>query len=221
MRYASTGFGQATMSVLPYFCEIEPAAAPRPLPDQPTVTFLGRIAPNKGHEYFVEALGQLPSAVRGVMVGNMSDEVRQEILRMARRHGCADRLELQGWASRAEVLNILDQTTVFVFPSLWPETLGIVGIEALSRGVPVVASDVGGVREWCHDGETGYVVPPKDATAISEAVQRIMHDEEQLLAMGRRGLALIRECFLSSVHLEKLLDIYESAIGVQSSAVQR
>jgi glycosyltransferase involved in cell wall biosynthesis len=103
-----------------------------------------------------------------------------------------------------------------VFPSLWPETLGIVGIEALSRGVPVVASDLGGVREWCVDGETGVVVPPKDPEAISRAVQRLLDDPEQLAAMGRRGIELIHAKFRPQVHVDQLLGHYEAAAGTAS-----
>ncbi len=208
-RYAAAGFGAAPTTVLPYFCALDPAPAPRPLPERPTITFLGRIAPNKGHEYFVQALGRLPDAVQGVMVGSLSDAAKRSLRRLAEAHGCAGRLELRGWASREAVLELFDRTSVFVFPSLWPETLGIVGIEALSRGVPVVASDVGGVREWCRDGETGYVVPPKDPAAIGAAVERLLADPERLLAMGRRGIALIRERFHPPSHTDALIRIYE------------
>jgi glycosyltransferase involved in cell wall biosynthesis len=116
-------------------------------------------------------------------------------------------------------LELFDQTSVFIFPSLWPETLGIVGIEALSRGVPVVASDVGGVREWCHNGETGYVVPPKDATAIASRVQRLLSDEQQLRAFGERGIELIRKKFHPQHHVDRLVSHYERALTADQTSV--
>ena len=64
------------------------------------------------------------------------------------------------------------QSNVLVFPSVWAETLGIVGLEALAHGVPVVASDVGGVREWLDDEKTGFLVPPKSPQAIASAIQQ-------------------------------------------------
>lgn len=212
-KYAASGFDGASMTVLPYFCELDPADTPRPIPETPTITYLGRVAPSKGHEYFVEALGHLPREVRGVVVGSTSDEANRELLDLASQVGCEDRLELCGWASRDEVLNLLNQTSVIVFPSLWPETLGIVGIEALSQGVPVVASDIGGVREWCRNGETGYVVPPKDATAIAERAWRLISDENRLHAFGQRGIALICERFSPEWHLDRLLSIYRGALS--------
>ena len=212
-KYIRSGFQTALMSVLPYFCEIKPADTPRPIPETPTITYLGRVAPNKGHEYFVEVLGHLPREVRGVLVGGISSRAARELRAKAKRFSCEDQLELRGWASRDEVLALLQQTSVFVFPSLWPETLGIVGIEALSQGVPVVASDVGGVREWCVEGETGYVVPPKDAAAIADRVQRLITDKDRLSAFGRRGIGLIRNKFLPGEHVDQLLSIYERALS--------
>jgi len=218
-KYETSGFGDAATSVLPYFCDLEPREAPRPLPETPTITYLGRIASNKGHEYFIEALGELPDTVRGRMVGSISDDVAQALRRLADRHGCADQLKLHGWASRSEVIDLLDQTSVFVFPSLWPETLGIVGIEALSRGVPVVASDVGGVREWCREGDTGYPVPPKDGVAIAGRVAHLLSDEDRLRAFGRRGIELIRTTFRPEQHVDQLLRIYQRAQTPPRSAV--
>lgn len=210
-RYKDAGYENADISVLPYFCALQPAEVPRPLPDPPTITYLGRIAPNKGHEYFIEALGQLSSPVQGHIVGGMSDAVAANLERLAERAGCADRLTLQGWASRAEVVDLLDRTSVFVFPSLWPETLGIVGIEALSRGVPVVASDLGGVEEWCHEGKTGYRVPPKDPDAIANRVDRLLRDPQRLKSFGWRGLDLVRTKFEPARHVRSLLHVYQEA----------
>lgn len=210
-KYEASGFEGARMAVLPYFCELEPADTPRPVPGPPTITYLGRVAANKGHEYFIEALGELPDVVQGRMVGSISDDVAEDLYALAETHGCADQLELHGWASRSEVLDLFDQTSVFVFPSLWPETLGIAGIEALSRGVPVVASDVGGVPEWCLEDETGYRVPPKDGTAIANRVEHLLSDDDRLRRFGERGIALIQERFRPEQHVDRLLEIYQRA----------
>ena len=209
-KYVASGFGDAALSVLPYFCDLTPAESPRPVPETPTITYLGRVASNKGHEYFVDALGHLGEEVQGVMVGSIGEEDATMLRRRAEHMGCADRLTLHGWASREEVLDLFDRTSVFVFPSLWPETLGIVGIEALSRGVPVVASDLGGVREWCIEGETGFPVPPKDARAMADRVENLLADTERLRAFGQRGIDLIHQKFLPEHHVDQLLDLYHA-----------
>jgi len=211
-RHVRGGMPSERITPLPYFCSLAPLDKPRPLPDAPVITYIGRIADNKGHEFFVKALGQLPETVHGRVVGAASEDAKAKLQALAEQHQCADRLTLQGWATREEIPDILDQTSVLVFPSLCVETLGIVGIEALSRGVPSVASDVGGVREWCINGETGYVVPPKNATAIAEKIQYFLESRGRLLTFGTRGISLIREKFMPDHHVNKLLGIYQTSI---------
>ena len=211
-RLLQAGFDSDQVTVLPYFCPLEPLLYPRSLPKRPTITFMGRIAPNKGHEFFVQALGKLPGEVQGIMVGNFTDTTERTIRQLAQQQGCENRLSLRNWASRDEVLQILDDTTVFIFPSLWPETLGIVGLEALARGVPVVASDIGGVREWLRDGENGILVQPKAPDQISAAVLSLIKDERQLNSFGECGINTIKEKFMPSQHTTELIRNYEQVV---------
>lgn len=210
-RLIRGGMEKDRVVVLPYFCPVVPRENPRPVPERPTITFIGRIAANKGQEYFIEALGQLPQTVRGVMVGNMSDQTESGLNAMAERFGCRDRLELRRWATREEIVQIMDETSVFIFPSLWEETLGIVGLEAMARGVPVVASDIGGVNEWLIDGVNGFSVPPKSASAIAEGVKRILDSHSLMESFGLEGIRLINSKFSPAKHVKELSEVYERA----------
>jgi glycosyltransferase involved in cell wall biosynthesis len=148
------------------------------------------------------------------MVGDFNEETHRSVMALARSVGCDDRIELRPWAGRESISAAFEQATVFVFPSIWPETLGIVGLEALATGVPVVASDVGGVREWLLDGQTGYLVPPGDAGALAERVGELMASPDRNLAFGRNGIALIEKKFAMSVHTDRLEAIYRQAAGL-------
>jgi glycosyltransferase involved in cell wall biosynthesis len=214
-RFEQAGFSPDRVSVLPYFCPIEPPDRTRPLPDRPTMLFIGRVRPNKGYRYFVEALGRLPHDVQGIMVGDSSAETSASIHRLAAKCGCSDRLILRPWASREAIHDVYRAATVAVVPSVWAEPLGIVGLEALACGVPVVASDVGGVREWLIEGETGRLVPVKDAAAIARAVSEILALPDQGRHLGERGQALIRSRFSRRAHLAELVDLYQSVASRQ------
>lgn len=216
-RFQAAGFPEERTSVVPYFCPVTPLDTPRPVPERPTVLFLGRISELKGYRYFIEALGRLPSDVHGVMVGNFTSSKRARVESLSASCGCEGRLELRNWAGRDEIASIVQSASVLCFPSLWPETLGIVGLEALACGVPVAASDVGGVREWLLPNETGVLVKPKDSAALASAVSNMIQDPAGLREMGERGIQLIRSHFSPEVHLSKLLAIYEAAAdGVRS-----
>lgn len=210
-RFIRDGFPQENVTVLPYFCRIKPLDKPRPVPRKPLMLYLGRLSGNKGWEYFVDALGLLPDDVNGLIIGNFDSKVEASLVALAKQHGCDQRLTWRSWATQEEISQQLQQTSVLVFPSLWPETLGIVGLEAMAHGVPIVASDIGGVPEWLREGQNGFRVPPKDATAIADRVSRIVENQELATSMGHEALGYLNERFLPEQHLSALIRIYEGA----------
>lgn len=214
-RLLDYGFAPERTHTLPYFCPLEPLDEPRPLPKQPAVLFIGRLRSIKGYDVFLRALGRLPD-VRGILVGDVGEGTAESLRRLARQSGCDGRLEVRPWARRDELPDLYARAAVFVFPSIWPETLGIVGLEAMAHGVPVVASDVGGVRQWLRHNENGLLVRPKDPVALAEAVGQLLASPERLLAMGRVGIATIHEQFLPGQHIERLLAIYNHVVRTSS-----
>jgi glycosyltransferase involved in cell wall biosynthesis len=210
-RFERSGFDRERITVSPYFCPIDPLQEPLAAPTNPTMLFIGRFRELKGYETFIRALGQLPKNVNGLMVGDYSEIDRAMVQRIATESGCVDRLQLEGWASRDAIRNVYARATVMVFPSLWAETLGIVGLEALACGVPVVASDVGGVREWLHDQATGLLVQPNDPAFLAKAVGSIVNSPSMRDAMGRRGIQLIRDKFSAEKHCDRLTGLYRQS----------
>jgi len=83
---------------------------------------------------------------------------------------------------------VWDQANIFVLPSLW-ESYGLVIVEAMARGIPVVATNVGAIPELVTDGISGLIVPPKDSRALAEAIQRLSLDislQNKVIAGGHR-----------------------------------
>ncbi len=217
-RHLDGGFSRESLSVVPYFCELSPLPDPRPLPATPTITFLGRITAYKGVDYFIQILSRLPNVVQGQIIGNVDARNRPWLERMAKEWGVKSRLRIRNWVDRSSIRTIFRETSVFVFPSIWPETLGIVGLEALATGVPVVAFEVGGVAEWLICGETGIMVRAKDVGAATAAISSLINDKARLISMGRNGLELIRKKFSVAVHLEGLENAYSKALQSRSSS---
>ena len=210
-RLSDAGIENSRVRVLPYFCPMPPMPEPRPSPERPTLLFVGRLSDNKGWKYFIDALGRLPNEVQGRMVGSFTAESEAEVRTCAESAGCRERLSLFPWAGRDEIVEHYRQATVTVFPSIWDETLGIVGLESLACGVPVIASDVGGVREWLHDGETGLLVSPKDSAGIAHAAERLLRSPGENQRMGAAGIDLIHQKFAAETHTESLIEEYETA----------
>ena len=182
-----TAAGIPRVEVLPNVVdadEVRALAAPAPpfaLPDR-FLLFIGKLEENKGARLLVPAVAAAKTGLPLVVLG-------EGTLAHALKFDAAEAgvpLQLRGWTAREDVLGALARATVLVFPSLWPEPLSRVLLEALALGTPVAAMDTGGTREILEDGQSGLVVA--DTTRLAEAVARLAGDEglRTRLAHGAR-----------------------------------
>ena len=155
------------------------------------IIYLGQLIRGKGVDLLLEALGKLTLPWHARIVGDGPDRAMLENL--ADRLGIRDHLEFTGWLENPEA--ILSQSDVAVFPSRWQEPFGLSGAEAQAHGVPVVAFDVGGVREWLKDGATGYVVPPKDTTAMADRLTELFQNPALRQSLGENARRRMQERF--------------------------
>lgn len=162
-----------------------------PAADPPSILCVGSLSPNKGQDVLLEAVRRLQPrwpGLRATLVG--ADLTGGRLLRDADARGLADTYEAPGFA--ADVRPYLERATLVVLPTRWREGTPTALLEAMRAGVPVVASDVGGVAEIVEDGVSGRLVPPGDADALARVVAELLGDEAQkrrLSASARRHVA--------------------------------
>ena len=187
-----------------------PLIAPsRPKPrvsDGPVVGTIARLASEKGLDVLLRALSELPG-VSCVLVGDGPERGRLEA--EATQLGVADRVTFAGWS--AEPGAYLPSFDVFVLSSTH-EGFPLSVLEAMGSGLPVVATDVGSVREAVMDGETGLVVPPGDAEALAGALRRLILDAELRDRMGRAGRARVLESFTPDVMARQFEALYDELL---------
>jgi glycogen synthase len=152
--------------------DVEPETLP-----QGTFVFVGRLTAAKDLPTAFAAVDHVPHA-RLVVVGDGPDRVDLERL-------AGERIEFRGPLSRDEALRVVAGATGALLSSAW-ENLPHSAVEALSVGVPVVATAVGGVPEVVRDGENGLLVPPGDPDALATAMRRLL-DEDGLRARLAAG----------------------------------
>jgi glycosyltransferase involved in cell wall biosynthesis len=184
---ASMGALDADVSIVPCGVDLERFQAPgrRLLPPagRTRVACISRLVPRKGTADVIRALVDLPDAellVAGGPPQAMLHEDREaEALRhLAEEVGVADRMRFLGAVDRADVPALLRSVDV-VCCCPWYEPFGLVAVEAMACGVPVVATRVGGLAETVIDGRTGALVPPHDPAAIAAAVRWVVGDERR------------------------------------------
>jgi uridine kinase/glycosyltransferase involved in cell wall biosynthesis len=122
--------------------------------DRNLVIYAGQITRGKGVDVLLESLALVSVPFECLIFGEGNHRARCE--RLSRRLGLAERVHFKGYALPRELDEFRREASVAVVSSLWPEPFGAVGVEAMRHGLPVVAFDAGGVREWLVDGHTGW-----------------------------------------------------------------
>ncbi|HET6793774.1 MAG TPA: glycosyltransferase family 4 protein [Acidimicrobiales bacterium] len=155
--------------------------------------FVGRLDPDKGAHRAVEALGRLPEEATLRILGPGNDEQRAELWRLARSEGVEARVEI-GVAERSALAAHYRSSDAFLFPSRWDEPFGLVPVEAMACGTPVVATGTGGSTEFLRHEGNCLLVPREDPGRLAEAVSALAADpglRRKLAAGGRRTAAAL------------------------------
>lgn len=175
------------------------------------IVAVGRFKAPKDYVTLVRALARLKTgAFHARIVGDGPD--RTHVESEIRRLGLADAVELMG--EREDVDAFLDAADVFVLSSR-SEGLPLSLLEAMAAALPVVASAVGGVPEVVVDGETGTLVPPEDAEALSEALARLIESPELRERFGKAGRARVESEFSLEGFRERHLEVYGRALAAR------
>lgn len=171
---------------------------------------VGALCHVKGQRYLIEALSlllnRIPSAyLMLVGTGADLDALKDQVERL----GCAGAVLFLG--ERHDVKCLLNVMDVFALPSL-AEGLPLALIEAMASGVPVVASNVGGVSEAVKDGEDGLLVPSCNPAALADAIFRVCKDEELTHSMRIKAAQTVATRFHTSRMLKEVSDLYERVL---------
>ncbi|MFP4170449.1 MAG: glycosyltransferase family 4 protein [Methanomassiliicoccales archaeon] len=157
----------------------------RPSPPPMRLLFVGSVTPHKGLEVLVEALGLVGGDFTLDVVGPQSDPGYAERVKERERvHGIEDRVRWLGPMGREGIAHLLGGSHLLAVPS-FHEGYGIVYVEALAHGVPVIATSFGGAKEIITNGREGFLVDPGDARGLVNVLGRLMDHPDRLEGMGK------------------------------------
>ncbi len=152
---------------------------------------VSRLVERKGIEDVILALRRLPDTELIIAGGPARDALARDpeaarLMRVARDAGVQERVDFRGGLGRADVPPLMRSADAVVSVP-WYEPFGIVPVEAMACGVPVVGAAVGGLIDTILDGETGFHVPPRDPEQLASTLHRVLADETLRRRMGRAG----------------------------------
>lgn len=161
------------------------------------VVVVSRLVPRKGIDDVIRAIRDVPDTELVVAGGPKASDLDadpevQRLRGVAREYGVTDRVCFTGSLERGQVPPLLRSADVAVTVP-WYEPFGIVPLEIMACGVPVVASAVGGMIDTVVDGVTGLHVPPRDPDAVADALRHLLADDARRAQLGRAGVARVRQ----------------------------
>lgn len=177
--------------------------------DQVHILFLGRIEKEKGTSELCEALGlmkDVPGWRATIAGGGDLEALRSRVQEL----GLAGRIALPGWQDAKAVARLLSEADILALPS-FVENQPISIIEGMAAGLAVVATPVGAVEDIVSDGETGFLVPPGDVTALMGALRRLVQEPDLRRKMGDAGRARHRTDLDVAPFADALCNIWRAA----------
>ena len=189
---------------------------------------LGRMVPRKGIDTVIEALAILRGRhavdaqllVVGGEAQQRTDTVAPELARLralADTLGVADHVLFTGRRERSELRYYYGAADVFV-TTPWYEPFGITPVEAMACARPVIGADVGGIKSTVVDGETGFLVPPRDPQSVAQRLAALHADPALAVGMGEQGLRRAYRFYTWRMVAEQAIAIYAAALADAASA---
>ena len=181
------------------------------------IMYAGQIIRGKGVDIILEALAEVKVPFECVILGDGSH--REYCESLATRLKLDDRVQFKGFVPQEELKQYYKECSVVAISSVWPEPIATIGLEVMRYGLPVVAFDAGGIKDWLLDGHNGFLIPWMDRPRFARALEKLLQDKELARQMGVNGLELVSERYDFPEYiadLEKMFGTVVREAGVQT-----
>ena len=179
--------------------------------------FLGHLEAQKGIYDLLDAVAKVRAVVPDLRLVCAGDGDRIGVAHYAERLGIADAVKFTGWVGPSGKRALLEHAAVFALPS-YDEAMPMSLLEAMSAGVPVIASPVGGVQEVVVDGVTGFLAAPGDTPTLERLIARVLGDAALAARIGAAGRQSARLRYAPDRAIPRIEALYASA-GIAASTV--
>ncbi|TMC71879.1 MAG: glycosyltransferase [Chloroflexi bacterium] len=212
-------FGQVPVRVIPYSLGFAAAQATGHIRDESfRILFVGRLVERKGLKHLIEAVRRLPPELKARLTVIGEGPEREALAAQIRSSGLDSSVDIRGRVPESALRDAYAESDVLVLPSIVDargdtEGLGVVLLEAMSYGVPVVASAIGGITDIVENEESGLLVPPADADQLANALKRLALDPALAARLGAAGEQRVRTAFGWPEILQKWEECYGALLN--------
>lgn len=206
---AAHGFDSAKIHTIPLYSPI-PKINLAIQREGDLLLFVGQFVRGKGLDVLLRALEKVKLPIRLAAAGTGRQE--GEFRSLARGLGIESRVQFLGKINSEQLSEYYQRATCLVFPSRAPETFGLSGTEAMSYGLPVIASNVGGINQWLEHEKTGFLVPPSDERELAIAIDRVIGNPEIAQKFGQLALERYQSLYRPEVYIERLVGLFDTIL---------
>jgi len=179
------------------------------------LSYTGRLRPEKGHQYLLEAIFEIKDQYTNIVLLLIGDGVlRSDLEALTRQLNIENKVRFLG--DRKDIPELLSATDIYVHPSV-VEGFGISIIEAMAAGLPVIATNVGGIPEIITNGENGILVPPENPQALAEAISDLIEHPDKRKALAENGKQRVVTNFTDEIMVKKYMEVYRNIINQKNS----
>ncbi|AKG24002.1 glycosyltransferase [Calothrix sp. 336/3] len=190
-----------------------------PVTEKIIITSIGRLVEKKGFKYALLAIAEVANIYQNIEYNIIGDGyLKAELEKLARDLKITDKVKFWGWRTQTEIIQILDNSHILLAPSITAEdgnqdapvnTLK----EAMAMGLPVIATQHGGIPELVEDNTSGFLVREKDTSAIADRLMYLIQHPEKCQEMGKNGRKHVEKYFEIEKLNDELVRIYQQLIN--------
>ena len=166
----------------------------------------------KAPAVLLKSIARLPRHVRDrvelLVVGN--GYLRKPLQDLSRHLNISNQVIISdGNVPHDDVPKVIASSDIFVFPSLYPEAFGIVGVEAMALGLPIIGFGVGGSSDYLHHMETGLVASPPTPSGLAASLELLIQSRRARFELGQRAMEFVRRTYSTHAARDQWLSVYE------------
>lgn len=206
---ANIGIG-ARITTISNFLDNEELCTIPNYSDKGYFLYVGRLSSEKGAHYLLEAMKELPSDIKLHIVGTGAEETK---LKHYAEENNLTNVEFLGYKNREEIKDEYQNCIAVIVPSNWFEIFGMINIEAMINGKPVIGSNIGGIPEIIENNKTGLLFEPANVEQLKECILKYWNKPELAIEHGKNGYKKALASYTEETYYKKLMNLYEETIN--------
>lgn len=206
---AINGIDERKVHVVPPIPECLSSATANPASGEPEILFVGQVVRGKGVDLLLQALAITPGNWHASIVGDGNHLAHCR--KLAQKLNIDGKVTFTGRVCHGKLDSYYHRSLFTVVPSRWPEPFGMVGIEAMSRGRPVVGFAAGGISDWLQHQENGLLVPEANIAQLAHAMMSLLQNPSLAATLGANAARMVALHYRHDHYLDQMSTLLEAA----------